>query len=183
MAVPIHEIKQVATGRWRDILVGLGLPAEALSGKHGPCPGCGGRDRFRFQPDDRDGRWICGQGGAPTGGDGFDLLVHCGRSQGEAFKGVADWLGLTERPLTPTQRRELDLQRRKSEFLKLDKAIFHEAHVLQNLVGGRNASRELEGNRTFREQRPEWAPLPDEPSDRELLAVRRLRKAMSKRYE
>jgi phage/plasmid primase-like uncharacterized protein len=136
MALPVHEIKRVAAGRWRDILVGLGLPAEALSGKHGPCPGCGGKDRFRFLPDDPNGRWICGQGGATTGGDGFDVLVHCGRGrgQGDAFKSVADWLGLTERPLTPAQRWELALRRRRAEFHKLDKAIFHETHVLQRLV-------------------------------------------------
>jgi putative DNA primase/helicase len=40
--------KEAATGRWRDILVALGVPAEMLNSKHHPCPFCGGRDRFRL---------------------------------------------------------------------------------------------------------------------------------------
>lgn len=60
-----------AIGRWSGILPALGVGANFLTGKHGPCPKCGGRDRFRF--DDRDGRgtFICSNCGA---GDGFRLL-------------------------------------------------------------------------------------------------------------
>ena len=32
----------------------LGVPAKALTNRHGPCPICGGKDRFRF--DDKGGR-------------------------------------------------------------------------------------------------------------------------------
>lgn len=59
-----------AFGRWPGILVSLGIGSDFLKNEHGPCPVCGGRDRFRF--DDRgNGRWICNQCGA---GDGFQLL-------------------------------------------------------------------------------------------------------------
>ena len=66
-------------GNWRAVLSALGIPAKLLDGRHHPCPGCGGKDRFRF--DDKDGRgtWICGQGGGkPLAGDAFELLVHAG---------------------------------------------------------------------------------------------------------
>ncbi|MDX6806334.1 DUF7146 domain-containing protein [Terrihabitans rhizophilus] len=59
-------------GRWREILPRFGVDARYLTGKHGPCPICVGRDRFRF--DDKEGRgtWICSQCGA---GDGFALAM------------------------------------------------------------------------------------------------------------
>jgi len=57
-------------GRWPDILRRFGLEEKQLSGKHAPCPTCGGKDRFRF--DDKEGRgtWYCGNCGA---GDGWGL--------------------------------------------------------------------------------------------------------------
>ena len=42
-----------ARGRWREVLPALGVETRFLQNKHGPCPLCGGRDRFRW--DDRDG--------------------------------------------------------------------------------------------------------------------------------
>lgn len=79
---------------WRDTLERLGIEPAALTGKHAPCPGCGGRDRFRF--DDRDGRgtWICGRGGDPVAGDGFQLLEHVhGWSFREARDRVLEIMG------------------------------------------------------------------------------------------
>jgi putative DNA primase/helicase len=61
-----------ARGRWREILPRLGIETRFLRNKHGPCPLCGGKDRFRF--DDKDGRgtWICSVCGA---GDGVKLVM------------------------------------------------------------------------------------------------------------
>lgn len=66
------EAREIAKGRWRGILVTLGVSDKDLTGNHGPCPICGGKDRFRF--DDKDGRgtWYCNHCGA---GDGFSLLM------------------------------------------------------------------------------------------------------------
>ncbi|MCP4306587.1 MAG: P4 alpha zinc-binding domain protein [bacterium] len=79
-AVPLRDICQ---GRWQAILPAVGVSPNHLTGKHGPCPICGGRDRFRF--DDKDGRgtWICSQCGA---GDGFKLAMDV---NGWDFKEVA----------------------------------------------------------------------------------------------
>jgi phage/plasmid primase-like uncharacterized protein len=74
---------------WRLTLSSLGVAAEFLTNRHGPCPGCGGKDRFRF--DNRYGRgtWYCSGGGNPSWGDGFDLLCHVyGWTLSEAFKAV-----------------------------------------------------------------------------------------------
>lgn len=50
----LDTVRAAARGNWKSILRQTGVPESALSGKHSPCPGCGGKDRFRF--DDREGR-------------------------------------------------------------------------------------------------------------------------------
>ncbi|MBA3241958.1 MAG: toprim domain-containing protein [Acidobacteria bacterium] len=56
-----------ARGRWRDILPQLGLAQNHLVNKHGPCPLCGGRDRYRFDDRDGSGSYYCGQCGPGSG--------------------------------------------------------------------------------------------------------------------
>jgi putative DNA primase/helicase len=58
---------ELAQGKWRGILGMLGVASSFLTGKHGPCPICDGKDRFRF--DDKDGRgtYHCSGCGAGTG--------------------------------------------------------------------------------------------------------------------
>ena len=77
------DVRTAAQGRWRSILLSLGVDERALSGKHGPCPLCGGRDRFRF--DDKDGRgtYFCSGCGA---GDGVRLAMGI---TGLSFKDAA----------------------------------------------------------------------------------------------
>lgn len=66
------NLKDQANGRWEGILLQLGVRKEFLKDKHGPCPACGGKDRFRFDNKNNNGDYYCGQCGA---GDGFDLLM------------------------------------------------------------------------------------------------------------
>ena len=66
-----HEKTTVAArGKWRGILLSLGLPRQSLTGKHGPCPVCGGEDRFRWDNLEGRGTFICTHHGA---GDGMLL--------------------------------------------------------------------------------------------------------------
>ena len=68
-----HEKTAVAAkGKWRGILLHLGIPSESLRNKHGPCPMCGGDDRFRWDNKEGRGTFICNQCGA---GDGMKLAV------------------------------------------------------------------------------------------------------------
>ena len=78
---------------WPTVLAQLGIPEAALCNKHGPCPACGGTDRFRFDNKHGRGDYICGQCGA---GDGFRLLerVHGWRFS-EARQRVIDAAGLS----------------------------------------------------------------------------------------
>lgn len=91
MSVWHRKTTDVANGKWRGILMELGLPSTALTGKHGPCPMCGGTDRFRW--DNREGRgtYICGQCGA---GSGMDLAVKfTGRPFAEVASEIDQILG------------------------------------------------------------------------------------------
>ena len=72
-----NEVRDAARGRWEDVLARFDVRTDLLSGRHGPCPGCGGRDRFRFDDKDGDGTFICSQGGGELlSGDGLMLLSH-----------------------------------------------------------------------------------------------------------
>lgn len=81
---------------WQQTLVSLGIEAEFLRNRHGPCPGCGGKDRFRF--DDKEGRgtFVCSQGGGEVlAGDGYDLLQHVhGWSFKTAKEAIEDRVGI-----------------------------------------------------------------------------------------
>jgi putative DNA primase/helicase len=61
------ETLERARGRWREILPRLGIETRFLSNKHGPCPLCGGRDRYRFDDKEGSGSYFCNQCGAGNG--------------------------------------------------------------------------------------------------------------------
>jgi putative DNA primase/helicase len=52
-----------ARGRWREILPIFGIETRYLHNRHGPCPLCGGKDRFRFDDRDGSGSYYCNQCG------------------------------------------------------------------------------------------------------------------------
>ncbi|MBX9693757.1 MAG: toprim domain-containing protein [Cyanobacteria bacterium] len=69
--VDIVELKYRCRGQWQWVLARLGIPEQYLSKRSGPCPCCGGDDRFSFDNKDNNGSFIC-RGCGP--GDGFELL-------------------------------------------------------------------------------------------------------------
>lgn len=64
-------VRDCAQGRWPEILESLGINPKHLKNKHGACPICGGKDRFRFDDKEQHGTFFCNQCGA---GDGLKLL-------------------------------------------------------------------------------------------------------------
>lgn len=94
-----HDYKEVmaaATGMWPSILGRLGVDQSYLSGKHSPCPGCGGKDRFRFDDQDGRGTWLCSGGGDFQSGDGVALVAHVRQCEWkDAVNLVGDDLGLS----------------------------------------------------------------------------------------
>lgn len=66
------NIHDIARGKWRSILPALGVPMSALKNTHGPCPMCGGVDRYRFDDKGGSGSYYCNQCGS---GSGVDLVM------------------------------------------------------------------------------------------------------------
>lgn len=58
---------EAAKGKWRGILINLGIPDKHLNGKNAPCPLCGGKDRFMYDNKGGAGTYICRQCGAGYG--------------------------------------------------------------------------------------------------------------------
>lgn len=89
-----ERIGDLCIGRWESILTSLGVAVEFLSKKHGPCPMCQGKDRYRFDNKDGRGSWFCSKCGA---GDGFSLLRKLnGWSFAEAAREVERVLGVSK---------------------------------------------------------------------------------------
>ncbi|MCJ7929177.1 primase-helicase zinc-binding domain-containing protein [Aeromonas sp. LsrichE-8G] len=103
----VSDVVAAAVGHWPDLLAAVGIDIPRR-GKHGPCPACGGKDRFRL--DDKGGRgtWICNQCG---NGDGLDLLVRVtGKSTKEAAELLAPLVGLSAGGLDPAERERIQRQ-------------------------------------------------------------------------
>lgn len=61
----IGNMKEATRGRWRGILSSI-IGQSFFTGKHGPCPLCGGTDRFRFVDKNGCGSYYCNGCGAGT---------------------------------------------------------------------------------------------------------------------
>jgi putative DNA primase/helicase len=85
-----------ARGRWAEILPALGIAPRFLRNRHGPCPLCGGKDRYRYDDKNGDGTYFCNQCGAGTG---IILLrrLH-GWDHATACRAVDEIIGREHRP-------------------------------------------------------------------------------------
>lgn len=106
--LPAKEFLEMCKGRWHGILPRVGIPAEFLKKTHGPCPICGGKDRFRF--DDKEGRgtWYCN---GCKAGNGIDLAIKFNDwTYTQAYKAIAPLIGhidpVTEKPRSVEGNRE-----------------------------------------------------------------------------
>ncbi|MGL5331698.1 MAG: DUF927 domain-containing protein, partial [Aeromonas veronii] len=103
----VSDVVAAACGHWPDLLAAVGIDIPRR-GKHGPCPACGGKDRFRL--DDKAGRgtWICNQCG---NGDGLDLVGKVtGRQPKEAAELIAPLVGLSDSGLDHATREQIHQQ-------------------------------------------------------------------------
>jgi len=152
-------IRIQADGKWREVLTRLGLDLPPTAKQHGPCPTCGGKDRFRF--DDRDGRgtWFCNQCD-PQAGDGFRLIQNVrGCEFPDALQLVADALGIAT---TPRSAGPFPSKKDSPRICDLPPGELEQSLFLYTGATGRPAIYvqriELgEGKKVF----PQWGPTPD----------------------
>lgn len=107
-----HEkTSQAAKGKWKGILMELGIPASILTGKHARCPLCDSKDNFRWDNKDGRGTYICTCGA----GDGMKLAIEfTGQTFSEIASRIDTMLGnikpdtaLPKRDMSDQERREL----------------------------------------------------------------------------
>ena len=73
MNAPFIPIQDKSRGKWFGILSAIGIDRKHLTKKNGPCPFCGGVDRFRWTDHQGSGAYICNQCGH---GSGADLVMR-----------------------------------------------------------------------------------------------------------
>lgn len=115
-----ERIHDRAIGRWRSILPALGIHERFLTGKHCPCPICGGNDRFRWDDKAGSGSYICNQCGA---GSGVDLVMKVkGLRFIEAVKAIEEKL--------PVSRLEVPKARLSGKGFEKLADVWHRAEKL-----------------------------------------------------
>ncbi len=113
--IDFDNVKQNAKGRWVSIFRALGIDCRE-DGKHGPCPVCGGDDRFRM--DDKDGRgtWYCSQCEKQSG-DGISLVQGVlGVDFKEAMTAVAGVVGGCEKNAVPREKPKMTKEKLREMF-------------------------------------------------------------------
>tara|TARA_R100001244_G_scaffold91232_1_gene69088 strand:+ start:41 stop:691 length:651 start_codon:yes stop_codon:yes gene_type:complete len=93
----LEEVRRQANGRWGDILPAVtSVPAEKLTRRHGPCPQCGGKDRFNVYKDfSNTGGIRCNQCFTGKSADGFAAIQWLNNCDfPEAIRTVARHLGM-----------------------------------------------------------------------------------------
>ncbi|MEP3481606.1 MAG: phage/plasmid primase, P4 family [Fuerstiella sp.] len=94
------QVKWRAAGGWSSVILALcpGVNDSHLSGQHGPCPRCGGSDRFRvFDDFANTGGATCNQCFSVSNQDGFAFLQwYNGWTFPRALDAVAKFLGMLD---------------------------------------------------------------------------------------
>lgn len=113
------ELAIQAQGRWADILAYHGIEREYLRNRHGPCPICQGRDRFRFDDKAGTGSYYCSGCGA---GDGVSLLMkYCGFDFKTAANSVRQILGKCK--MTTTTSTTIDTAKNEARLKKINSEL------------------------------------------------------------
>ena len=114
-AARIEAVKHRAHGRWNEILAAVGVEEKILRHRNGPCPLCGGTDRFQYTDKFGEGNYHCRQCGP---GGGFKLLQAVkGVEFNAALRDVERCLGLlpetaaARSPQSPGQQMQKLVQR------------------------------------------------------------------------
>lgn len=111
----VADLKNLATGRWIEILQAAGMAADTLHGKHGrPCPKCGGLDRYSPMNDlAQRGAVLCRScfhaTTEPRSGDGIATLRWwLGCNAADAIRWLSCFLGLSAGDHAPVVNRPIE---------------------------------------------------------------------------
>lgn len=102
------KAEELAYGRWAEILSSAGVDGTYLrNGRQGPCPFCGGKDRYRWT-EKNGGLYICNHCTEGKYKSGFDLLMrHLGMTFQSAAQHVREHFGIGSGPQGERAYKEL----------------------------------------------------------------------------
>lgn len=87
-----EKAEVIAKGRWPEILIAAGMSADYFTGRAGPCPLCGGRDRYLWSKK-YDGVWVCRKCTEGRYRQPMDLLMqHMDYTFAQAADHVRDYI-------------------------------------------------------------------------------------------
>jgi putative DNA primase/helicase len=136
-----------ARGRWREILPRLGIETQYLTNKHGRCPICGGKDRYRFDDRDGDGTYFCNQCGAGSG------IILLRKFHGWDFKTACDeidkLIGTEHRPIVGLTRQSADDPERRRRAIEKALTGATDRTIVDRYLAGRGVgvvSESLQGH-------------------------------------
>jgi putative DNA primase/helicase len=148
-AAEIHHA--IGAEGWRGVLIACGIDEKYLRNKHGPCPACGGKDRFRFDNKRGQGNFFCNNCGA---GDGFKLVMQVASCTFvEARRRVIDAAGLAGDAAARAPARSIAREPERPEVAKPTRRVvllLNESCAIEN----------CDPARTYLASRGLW-PLPE----------------------
>jgi putative DNA primase/helicase len=110
----MDRLQDQMVGRWRSILPHLGIDPKFLTGKNGPCPMCGGRDRWKWDNKEGRGTFFCSHCGA---GDGFNLvMLRNGLDFKAAVERIRPLVGLSQVEKIRAERSTIDKRRAMNDI-------------------------------------------------------------------
>jgi putative DNA primase/helicase len=121
-------------GRWLEILADAGVDRVFLNSRHGPCPFCGGKDRWRWDNKDGSGSGFCNRCDAT--GDGFHILgKKLGLSTTMDFARIVE-VATSGLNASVSFREQVDQEAEKRKKYKLEVAngIWHESSLVGSVV-------------------------------------------------
>ena len=138
------DVKVLATNHWPEIHEAAGIGDQFLRDVHGPCPVCGGTDRFRYDNLEGTGSFYCNNPNHGAG-DGFKLLMtyrNC--SFAEAAQFIRDFFG--ERPVEAVNHTSRPAEIKRDDA-KIRASLNKVAQACSRIVAGDAAWRYLKGTR------------------------------------
>ena len=140
------DVKVLAANHWPEILMAAGIDESFLRHVHGPCPVCGGKDRFRFDDLEGTGTYFCNNRSDHGSGDGFKLLMSYRKcSFAEAAQFVRDYFG--DKPIEAIKHTPKPAVTKEKDPAKIRDSLNKVALACTRVISGDTVWRYLKGTR------------------------------------
>ena len=103
---------EAARGKWHGILPHFGIDTRYLSKQRGPCPFCGGKDRFFWDNKEGRGTFYCNQCGAGSGVQMVAMFKNW--SIKEAIAEIEKVVGVVDYKKPEAEREQTDAQKKEA---------------------------------------------------------------------